>query len=273
MLNKRVIMNVAYVGYSEKMLEILLMQPRLKMSKIAYVPSRVNDRYLDIIKENNLEYLEVNTKDDIPKMKSFLEDVEIVIMYKFEFIIPHYLLERSRFFNFHGGDLRTNRGAHAVVRSIINMDTETKLSLYELTGGIDLGILVGEYVVNISSCDTTGSLNKKLQKGIPFLLEQLIMYIDGRKKGIVIDEGKYYPKICAEDITINLEEHSLQKIDAILRSQLEYSGAILPLDGMDKRIKKWTIKKNNRYEERKVELMEHCVKLSEGYLNLVMLFE
>lgn len=35
---------------------------------------------------------------------------------------------------FHGGDLRTNRGGRVVIHFIINMDIETKLSLYELKG-------------------------------------------------------------------------------------------------------------------------------------------
>ena len=91
----------------------------------------------------------------------FLDGITIIIMYKFEFIIPQKCINTQRIFNFHGGNLRFNRGAHSMVRSILNMDNETFLSLYELSDKIDLGCLIGEYKIQLSMKETVSDIDKK----------------------------------------------------------------------------------------------------------------
>ena len=115
------------------------------------------------------------------------------------FLNTNKYMNDFRIINFHGGSLRENRGAHAVVRSILNMDTQTCLSMYQLTGGIDLGILIKEYWVDISSEENEISLNKKLVTGIPELLLNLKQYLEGEREGVAVTDGTYWPKIEEKD--------------------------------------------------------------------------
>ena len=156
---------------------------------------------------------------------------DIVILYKFEYIIPQNFIEKYTFFNFHGGNLKTNRGAHAVVWSILNQEKQTCLTLYKLTGGIDVGIVIGEYYVDIERDDTPISLNEKLWLGIPGLLCSLIKYLNGTIKGKLITEGEYRRKIKEEDYTINIYADNFEKIIAKINSQVAYSGAVLWFEG------------------------------------------
>ena len=135
-------MDIAYIGYSEVLLEQLLKNDLYNVKKVVYVPHRVNERYRNILTESKVDCFEINNKNQMDALFEFLDGITIIIMYKFEFIIPQKYINTKRIFNFHGGNLRFNRGAHAMVRSILNMDDETVLSLYELSDKIDLGCLI-----------------------------------------------------------------------------------------------------------------------------------
>ena len=165
------------------------------------------------------------------------EKSDIVIVYKFEYIIPQNLIDKYTFFNFHGGNLKTNRGAHAVVWSILNQEKQTCLTLYKLTGGIDVGIVIGEYYVDIEQDDTPISLNKKLWLGIPELLYSLSEYLNGTIKGKMVAEGEYRRKIKEEDYTINIYTDNFEKIMAKINSQVAYSGAVVWLEGIKYRVR------------------------------------
>ena len=82
-----------------------------------------------------------------------------------------------------------------MVRSILNMDNETFLSLYELSDKIDLGCLIEEYKIPLSMKETVSDIDKKLQQGIPSLLTSLNLYLEGKIHGQIISDGIYYPKI------------------------------------------------------------------------------
>lgn len=228
--------DVVYMGYSDVMMEYLLASGDFNLRKVVGVRERMNERQYHIIQENHLEYKELNNSKEIRGIDTFIGDIEIVIIYKFEYIIPTYLIKNFKFFNFHGGNLRSNRGAHAVVRSILNMDKDTCLSLYQLTGGIDEGILINEYFVQITDYDTVITLNEKLVQGIPQQLNWLKKYLEGHIKGELITQGKYYPKIKEDDYSINFEEDSIPVICAKIRSQASYAGAILKYENRKYRI-------------------------------------
>lgn len=188
-------MDIAYIGYSEVLLEQLLKNDLYNVKKVVYVPHRVNERYRNILTESKVDCFEINNKNQMDALFEFLDGITIIIMYKFEFIIPQKYINTKRIFNFHGGNLRFNRGAHSMVRSILNMDNETFLSLYELSDKIDLGCLIEEYKIPLSMKETVSDIDKKLQQGIPSLLSSLNLYLEGKIQGQIISDGIYYPKI------------------------------------------------------------------------------
>ena len=231
---------IAYIGCSQRMLENLIKSNELCLTKVVYIEKRRDEAFKDILIEHNIEYIVVNEKKDIDLLDQFLDDVEYALMYKFDFILPQKLIDKKRIFNFHGGSLRTNRGAHAVVWSILNMEETAVLSLYELTGAIDAGYLIAEYCVEVDFKETVSKLNQKLQEGIPELLICLREYLLGKRKAILIENGVYRPKVSREDYTIDVNTMSLKQMDAILRSQADYFGAIVKMLNEEYRVLNWT---------------------------------
>lgn len=222
---------VTYLGYCVEMLKYLSENSCFTIVNTVGVKGRISDEQIKYISEHEIEYKELEKKSDVCFLEEMFDKSDIVILYKFEYIIPQNFIEKYTFFNFHGGNLKTNRGAHAVVWSILNQEKQTCLTLYKLTGGIDVGIVIGEYYVDIERDDTPISLNEKLWLGIPGLLCSLIKYLNGTIKGKLITEGEYRRKIKEEDYTINIYADNFEKIIAKINSQVAYSGAVLWFEG------------------------------------------
>lgn len=235
--------DVAYMGYSWEVMSNLVSSKIFDLKKVIGVCGRMNPKQYEIIQKNHLLYLEISDARELEQIDGFLDN-EYVIIHKFEFIIPQVIVDKHSIFNFHGGSLKNNRGAHPMVRSILNMDTETCLSLYKLTKGIDCGLLLGSYIVKITEQDTTSSLNKKMMKGIPCLLEDLQKYLEGKIEGELIASGKYYPKVTEADYTIDICRDSVKQICAKIRSQEGYRGALVVKDNRRYRIVKYHISSN-----------------------------
>lgn len=259
--------DIVYAGYSDKMVQYLLDSPYFHLCKVIGVNGRISAKQYELIQQHNIDYLELNHAKEIWNMEPFIVKADLIVMYKFEYIIPLEMIQRHMFFNFHGGNLQSNRGAHATVRSILNMDSETCLSLYQLTGGIDEGILVGEYPVHIDFEDNVLSLNQKLAKGIPNLLLELNAYLKGKKKGVLITGGTYLPKIKEEDYTIDFDNDSIPVICAKIKSQASYNGALLIQNNKRFRIMSYSLTRNECtknmriYEGNKILIYDHNNKL------------
>lgn len=236
---------VVYVGYSDRMLRYLINSELLELTKVVFAPQRVNEEYNQLLNNTGLDTYEVLSKSDISGLAEFINDDEVAIMYKFEYILPQKLVSSHRFVNFHGGFLKTNRGAHAPVRTILNMDKTTALSMYELTGGIDVGKLIAEHSVELDMSETPKILNDKLQDGIPTLLEKLNQYLTGEIQATLVESGKYYPKVQPEDFTINPVSDGFDKAYAIVRSQEGYGGALIKVNDEVLPVKKWSIVNSN----------------------------
>lgn len=231
---------VIYMGYSAPMIQYLIDSDLFNLERIISVKNRTTPEQNKLIQKHHLPFLELNSPENLNSHKLF-SNCDLIIIYKFEYIIPQQLIDHNQIINFHGGNLRSNRGAHATVRSILNMDNKTCLSMYQLTGGIDQGLLIGEYNVPISDTDDTISLNRKLAQGIPSLLSELNEYLSGRKTGELVINGTYYPKICEQDYTINLNTDNIKVICAKIRSQKAYQGAIIMIGEKKFRIKQYEI--------------------------------
>ena len=126
------------------------------------------------------------------------------------------------------------------------MNKDTALSLYELTGGVDVGKLIAEHIVELDMSETPKELNNKLQDGIPTLLEKLSLYLEGKIQPCLIERGTYYPKVQPIDYTINLTKDDFNKAYAIVRSQEGYGGALLMVDQEVKPVSRWCVIDKNK---------------------------
>ena len=226
---------VVYIGYSDIMMKYLLESELFDLIMVIGKEGRMNKNQYQMIEKNHIPYYEIIDRKELEKIKYPKEEFTVII-YKFEYIIPKSMIEKFRFINFHGGSLKDNRGAHAPVWSILNQHKTSCMSMYELTGGIDEGLLIAEYPVDITTDDDINTLNAKLASGIPRLLVSLDNYLSGNIKGILVKDGVYNPKIQEKDFTIDIENDSVREISAKIRSQISYYGALIIDKGIRYRV-------------------------------------
>lgn len=222
---------IVYCGYSEVMLRHLVQSLDFKVVAVLSVRRRVNAAFLELLERYKINSIFIESKKELIAQQQLLIKSDCVLIYKFEFIIPEGIVKKGVFVNFHGGDLRTNRGASPTVWSILKQEKDTCLSLYRLIGGIDEGLLIREYRVTIDNCETSVTLDRKLADGIPALLPSLVQYLQGKIQGQLITNGCYRRRIVESDFTIDLEKDTLADISAKIRSQAAYYGAILYYEG------------------------------------------
>lgn len=98
-------------------------------------------------------------------------------------------------------------------------------------------------MVKIDREDTPKSLSRKMNDTIPNLLLCLEEYLEGQKKGTLIKPGIYRHRITEKDFTI-VDGDSELVIRNKIRSQSDYNGAILYLNG-----KKLNIKSFEEYQK------------------------
>jgi methionyl-tRNA formyltransferase len=103
--------------------------------------------------------------------------------------------------------------------------------LHRINEKIDQGLIIGKYEVDIVSDDDSVSLKEKTEKGIIPLLEKLILYLNGEQEPITITEGRYFKPICEEDYKINIEFDTEKDIVNKIRSQKQYRGALVVIEG------------------------------------------
>lgn len=231
--------NIAYFGYSLEMLKYLIDSPQYNIQLVVTNKERVSKEFFDIAKNNWIHVTNIMCKEDLIRHSEDFSALDAILMYKFEFIIPNCLISGHKIINFHGGDLLTNRGAHAVVWSVLYRERITCLSCYELTGGIDEGYLIDKYNIEILRDDDVNIVNSKLAEGIPYLLARVDAYLHGNVKAKLLIGGIYRPKIREVDYTIDLEADSIDIIRGKILSQMSYNGAIVNYNGKEYRPKKY----------------------------------
>jgi methionyl-tRNA formyltransferase len=226
------IRNITYIGTSPVALEILCKHKGFKLASYLCERKRLTSRCQEIVSEYKINLLTFDTKEELfNQLDNLLILMDAFIMYQFDYILPYKHASTNKFFNFHSGSLRTNRGAHPIIRSILNGDKQTELTLHRINEKIDQGLIIGKYEVDIVSDDDSVSLKEKTEKGIIPLLEKLILYLNGEQEPITITEGRYFKPICEEDYKINIEFDTEKDIVNKIRSQKQYRGALVVIEG------------------------------------------
>lgn len=261
---------VIYLGYSEKMLEALYKSRVFEIALAVGTQGRLSEKYYDTIHKYNINYIEYKNKQELLDNIDVMDSADLCIMYKYEFIIPKEVTEKHMIINFHGGDLNKNRGAHAVVWSILLQEAKTCLSCYRLSGGIDEGYLIDAYEVAISEDDNVFTLNEKLAKGIPRMLSSIESYLLGKKKPSLIKGGTYRRKIEKKDYTIDLQKDAIGSIKAKVLSQQTYEGAVVMLNGNEFRVKHFELSASDSAQdgERQLDIRKDYIDIHESYKNL-----
>lgn len=230
---------IIYIGNSLDAAAMLYKIDSLLLIGILCDKKRASEELNAFANKNKIDYkIVANSHETNEALNTW--DFHFAIMYSFGLIISKEAIYNHNIYNFHPGDLRSNRGSTPINWSIVLGDTVTKMVLYHLTDfGIDLGEIVSEKSVEIIDEDNVATLRKKLEGLIPVMVDELLKFIDNEEKGNIIFNGIYRPRIAEKDYTIDREKDSERIIQRKIKSQETYEGAILLTENGVIRIKTW----------------------------------
>ena len=158
----------------------------------------------------NLEYRTPsslkNNKEEYEYLKKLEADIAIVVAYGQ--IIPNNFLSLTKkgFINIHASLLPKWRGAAPIQRSIMNLETETGISIMKIGEKLDTGPVCNSYKIKITNKDTTESVSEKLSfLAAEKILENIDQILEGSIEFEEQDHSKstYASKIEKKEAQIN----------------------------------------------------------------------
>ena len=159
-----------------------------------------------------------NNDEEYEFIKNLNADISIVVAYGQ--IIPEKFLNLTKkgFINIHGSILPKWRGAAPIQRSIMNLDTETGISIMKLTKTLDSGPVSNIYKIKLEKHDNAEVISKKLS----FLAAEKILNVvddilEDKAKFVDQDHTKasYANKIKKTEGQINWNDNAPKNIGKI----------------------------------------------------------
>jgi len=159
-----------------------------------------------------------NNDEEYEFIKNLNADLAVVVAYGQ--IIPEKFLNLTKmgFVNIHGSILPKWRGAAPIQRSIMNLDTETGISIMKLTNTLDAGPVSNIYKIKLGKNDNAEVISKKLSfLAAEKILDEVKNILEGKAKFIDQDHLKasYAKKIKKSEGQINWNENALEIIGKI----------------------------------------------------------
>ena len=166
-------------------------------------------------------------------IKNLNADLAVVVAYGQ--IIPEKFLNLTKmgFVNIHGSILPKWRGAAPIQRSIMNLDTETGISIMKLNNTLDGGPVSNIYKVKLDQNDNAEVVSKKLSfLAAEKILNEVNNILEGKAKFIDQDHLKasYAKKILKSEGRINWNENAI-KIIAKINGLFPVPGAFFNFGG------------------------------------------
>ncbi len=162
------------------------------------------------------------TERIINEFKSLNADIAVVAAYGL--ILPQIILDTPKFgcLNIHGSLLPRWRGAAPIHRAIMAGDTETGVSIMQMSAGLDEGDVFAMHAVPLLLSDTTGEVHDSLAEiGGNLLIDVIDKIINNQitAKPQINDAITYAHKItkqeCELDFVNTSAIHIIQKINAL----------------------------------------------------------
>ena len=161
-------------------------------------------RYPSTLKNNNEEY-------------KFLEelDADLAIVVAYGQIIPKDFLNLTKkgFINIHASILPNWRGAAPIQRSIMNLDSETGISIMKISEELDSGPVGNIYKIKIDQTQNAQEISEKLSTlAAEKILDNIDDILEDKVKFIEQDHSKatYAKKIDKQESQINWSDDALK---------------------------------------------------------------
>ena len=185
---------------------------------------KINSTPIELFSKEN--FLKIRTPESLDSEKefNFLKDLnpDLVIVVAYGKIIPKRFLNIPKygFLNVHASLLPKWRGA-PIQRSIMNLDTETGISIMKITEKLDAGLVILQEKIKINENIDTLTLSRVLSElGARAMLNSLDEIIDGKAKFIDQNHKKatYAKKILKSEAKIDWKKNAksiLAKINGL----------------------------------------------------------
>jgi len=178
----------------------------------------------------------INSDEEFNFFKKLNPDIVVVVAYG-QLISKKLLnIPKEGFINIHTSLLPKWRGAAPVQRSIMNLDTETGISIMQMVGELDSGPVIEQFKVKIKNTSTSGEISDYLSKTSSENIVNILNNIFNKKSKFVEQNHKlatYAKKIKKSETKIKWQEKA-EKI-------------IAKVNGLNPDLGAWFIYKNTRY--------------------------
>ena len=199
---------------------------------------RINKSPVQGIAETlNLEFRTPKTlKENTEEYDYFKEiDADLVIVVAYGQIIPKEFLSlpKKGFINIHASILPNWRGAAPIQRSIMNLDTETGVSIMKIAEKLDTGPVCNTYKINLENNLNALEIGEKLSSlAADKILENIDDILDDKAKFVEQDHSKatYASKIQKSEGKIDWSE-AAQKIIGKINGLYPSPGAFFEHNG------------------------------------------
>jgi methionyl-tRNA formyltransferase len=233
--------------------------------------------------EHNLPVLQPSKLKDpqfIQELTNLKPDLQVVVAFR---MLPEIVwnLPPMGTINVHASLLPHYRGAAPINWAVINGETETGITTFQLKHEIDTGNILLQEKVAISQTQNAGDLHDVLKEKGAFLLVKTIQGLcDGNIKpqpqSALIDEAlvKHAPKIFTETCRLDFNQPT-EKVYNLIRGLSPYPGAFTFLNEKMMKVFRAEIEKTVVNEspgtflsDRKTNLKIAC---TDGYVNILEL--
>lgn len=220
--------DISYWGYSVSLLKMLIDSEQYNVTCVVTQRGKYSDRFEKICTESNIPMLKADSKEELIGACDS-RHFSYVLVYCFGIIIPKELYLEKTIINIHPGSLETNRGAHALLWSILIPELGAELSAYKICcSEVDSGELIVSAREKCEDDEKPLELLEKLEKNLPYIIEKIYEYITGNDVATYFIKGGIYRKrVSPQYYTINVGKDTKSIIKRKINSQSLYAGAIL----------------------------------------------
>ena len=185
----------------------------------------------------NIDFRSPKTLQDNKEEYQFLKELnaDLAIVVAYGQIIPKNFLTLTKkgFINIHGSILPNWRGAAPIQRSIMNLDTETGISVMKIEEKLDSGPVSNVYKIKLHNNDNAQEVSEKLSNlAAEKILDNIDDILEDKAKFVNQDHTKasYAKKIDKNEGKINWNEGASELIGKI-NGLFPVPGAYFNFDG------------------------------------------
>ena len=225
---------IGFLGYGTRALDFLMehplfevryfMVPRARLCPAVYEAGETYKRYLD------MEAMEDNAQ--LAKRFSRIQDVDCFLMNACSIILNAESLSHMKVFNIHPGDLRTNRGHHPHLWTVLLGERCTKIVLHRVSEQIDAGGIIKSVEIPVYAEDGAAEVLWRLENNIPLLLDALYRHLtEHTEYEEIVEHGEYRRIMVHQDYEICLGADSMERMQRKILARNLHHGAFFCYGG------------------------------------------